>query len=37
MPCGQMAEYAKSLNPEVAIEINPHGITGGNRAWDERH
>jgi Beta-galactosidase/Beta-galactosidase trimerisation domain len=29
----QMAEYAKSLNPEVAIEINPHGITGGNRAW----
>jgi dienelactone hydrolase len=29
----QMALYAKSLNPEVAIEINPHGITGGNRAW----
>ena len=29
----QMAESAKSLNPEVAIEINPHGITGGNRAW----
>ncbi|HEV2246981.1 MAG TPA: alpha-amylase family protein [Terriglobia bacterium] len=29
----QMAEYAKSLNSEVAIEINPHGITGGNRAW----
>ncbi|HEX5412743.1 MAG TPA: alpha-amylase family protein [Terriglobia bacterium] len=29
----QMADYAKSLNPEVAIEINPHGITGGNRAW----
>ena len=29
----QMSEYAKSLNPEVAIEINPHGITGGNRAW----
>ncbi|HKS97313.1 MAG TPA: hypothetical protein VJV74_14420, partial [Terriglobia bacterium] len=30
----QMALYAKSLNPEVAIEINPHGITGGNRAWE---
>ena len=30
----QMAEYARSLNPNVAIEINPHGITGGNRAWE---
>ena len=30
----QVALYAKSLNPEVAIEINPHGITGGNRAWE---
>jgi hypothetical protein len=30
----QMAEYARSLNPDVAIEINPHGITGGNRAWE---
>jgi hypothetical protein len=30
----QMASYAKSLNPEVVIEINPHGITGGNRAWE---
>ncbi len=30
----QMALYAKSLDPEVAIEINPHGITGGNRAWE---
>jgi hypothetical protein len=29
----QMARYAKSLNPEVVIEVNPHGITGGNRAW----
>jgi hypothetical protein len=29
----QMAEYARSLNPNVAIEINPHGITGANRAW----
>jgi hypothetical protein len=30
----RMATYAKSLNPEVVIEVNPHGITGGNRAWD---
>ena len=30
----QMAEYVRSLNPEVAVEINPHGITGGNRAWE---
>jgi len=30
----QMAEFARSLNPQVAIEINPHGITGGNRAWE---
>src|ERR1017187_3638253 len=30
----QMATYAKSLNPEVVIEVNPHGITGGNRAWE---
>jgi len=29
----EMALYAKSLNPEVAIEINPHGINGANRAW----
>ncbi len=30
----QMALYAKSLNPEVVIEVNPHGITGANRAWE---
>ena len=30
----QMATFAKSLNPEVVIEVNPHGITGGNRAWE---
>jgi hypothetical protein len=30
----QMAAYAKSLNPEVVIEVNPHGITGGNRGWE---
>ena len=30
----QMAAYAKSMNPEVAIEVNPHGIAGANRAWE---
>jgi hypothetical protein len=30
----QLALHARSLNPEVAIEVNPHGITGGNRAWE---
>jgi hypothetical protein len=29
----QVAAYAKSLNPEVVIEVNPHGITGANRTW----
>ena len=30
----RMAKLAKSVNPEVVIEVNPHGITGGNRAWE---
>ena len=30
----EMALYAKSINPEVVVEVNPHGITGGNRAWE---
>ena len=30
----EMADYIRSLNPEVAVEINPHGITGANRAWE---
>ena len=30
----ELALYAKALNPEVAIEINPHGITGAERAWE---
>jgi hypothetical protein len=30
----EMSEYIRSLNPEVAVEINPHGITGENRAWE---
>jgi hypothetical protein len=29
----QVVGYAKSLNPEVAIEINPGGIDGQNRPW----
>jgi len=30
----QIARYIKSMNPEVVVECNPHGITGGNRAWE---
>jgi hypothetical protein len=30
----QMHDYAMSLNAEVALEINPGGITGNNRAWE---
>ena len=30
----QIATFAKSLNSEVAIEINPCGIDGTNRAWE---
>jgi hypothetical protein len=30
----ELALYAKSLTTEVVIEINPHGITGANRAWE---
>ncbi|MHB2008003.1 MAG: beta-galactosidase trimerization domain-containing protein [Acidobacteriaceae bacterium] len=29
----QVSGYAKSLHPEVAIEINPGGINGENRPW----
>jgi hypothetical protein len=29
----KLAGYAKSLQPEVAIEINPGGLTGENRPW----
>jgi hypothetical protein len=29
-----LAEFVRRLNSEVAIEINPHGITGVNRAWE---
>lgn len=30
----EIASYIRSLNPEVAVEVNPHGITGANRAWE---
>jgi len=30
----QMHDYALSLSPEVALEINPGGITGRNCAWE---
>jgi hypothetical protein len=30
----QMFDYASSLNPEVALEINPAGIVGSNRPWE---
>jgi hypothetical protein len=30
----QMFDYAASLNPEVALETNPAGITGQNRSWE---
>jgi hypothetical protein len=29
----QMSDFATSLNPEVALEINPEGINGENRTW----
>jgi len=29
----QVAAYAKALNPEVVIEINPQGLTGANNTW----
>ena len=30
----QMSQYVGSLNSEVALEINPAGITGANRSWE---
>jgi hypothetical protein len=30
---GRMAEFVRSLSPDVAIEINPNGLTGENRPW----
>jgi hypothetical protein len=30
----QMFDLVRSLNPDVALEINPAGITGQNRSWE---
>ena len=30
----EMARFIRRLDSEVAVEINPHGITGVNRAWE---
>jgi len=30
----EMSDYIRNLNPDVAVEFNPHGITGNNRAWE---
>ena len=29
----EMRRYIKSLNPQVVVEHNPHGVTGHNTAW----
>lgn len=30
----ECARFVRSLNKEVAIEVNPHGLVGSNRAWE---
>jgi hypothetical protein len=30
----ELASFIRRMNSEVAVEINPHGITGVNRAWE---
>ena len=30
----ECARFARALNKEVAIEVNPHGLVGSNRAWE---
>jgi hypothetical protein len=30
---GKLAEYIRQLNPNVVVELNPHGIYGTNRAF----
>ncbi len=33
---GEMEEYIRGLNPQAAVECNPHsGISGHNTAWEE--
>lgn len=31
---GEMEQYIRGLNPEVAVENNPHGLSGENTMWD---
>lgn len=31
---GEMEAYIRGLNPEVAVECNPHGLGGNNTMWD---
>ena len=30
----ECARFVRELNREVAIEVNPHGLVGSNRAWE---
>jgi hypothetical protein len=30
----ECARFARELNKEVVIEVNPHGLVGSNRAWE---
>jgi hypothetical protein len=30
----ECARFARALNKEIAIEVNPHGLVGSNRAWE---
>ena len=32
---GELEEYIRGLNPEVAVENNPHGLSGQNAIWDQ--
>jgi hypothetical protein len=31
---GEMEQYIRAMNPEVAVECNPHGLTANNTMWD---
>jgi hypothetical protein len=30
----ECARFARELNKEIVIEVNPHGLVGSNRAWE---
>lgn len=30
----ECARFVRSLNKEIVIEVNPHGLVGSNRAWE---